>query len=130
MLAASEPVAGSVMAKAAIDWPLSDLAEIVGALAGGAEQADRARAEPLHGEGEIGEARMVGEGRAGDGEAAHVERAVGDGQAEITGVAELGDERADFGFDVVAVGGGEVGRPRPESRPSAVAAVEEWRWQA
>ena len=42
----------------------------------GAEQADRARAQPLHGEGEIGEAGVAGQRLAGDGEAAHVGRAV------------------------------------------------------
>ncbi len=52
---------------------------------------------------------MKSEGRAGDGEAAHVERAVGDGQPEITGVAELSDERADLGLDIVAVGCAEIG---------------------
>ena len=70
---------------------------------------------------------MVGEGRAGDGEAAHVQCAVGDGQAEEPSCAELDDERADLGFDIVAVGGGEVGGgPAFEiARESAVARVEE-----
>ena len=39
----------------------------------GAEQADRARSQPLHGEGEIGEARMAGERLADQRERADVE---------------------------------------------------------
>ena len=52
---------------------------------------------------------MISEGRAGNGEAAYVERAIGDGQAEIARRAELRHESADFGFDVVGVVSGKVG---------------------
>ena len=52
---------------------------------------------------------MVREGRTGNGEAANIERAVGDGQPKKPRRAKFGDEGTDFGFDIVGVSGGEVG---------------------
>ena len=73
ILATSEPDFGSVSAKAAIASParvrLSQCA-----LLGVAEQADRAGAEPLHGEGEIGKPVVARERLAHEAERAHVER--------------------------------------------------------
>ena len=84
-------MSGSVMAKAAIASPLATLRQPLALLLDRPEQRDRARAEPLHREGEIGERAVIGERLAGDGEAAHVGPvlAVGDAQLEEARGAEL-----------------------------------------
>jgi hypothetical protein len=78
-------------------------------LLGRAEQAERAGAEPLHGEGEIGEPIMAGERLARDAQRTHVERAwiVGvDGRRLQPAVpAELAHQLAAGGIDVMVIDG-------------------------
>ena len=70
-----------------------------------AEQADRAGAEPLHGEGEIGEPVMARQRLAGEAQRAHVERAGIGGidrrRLQPAVAAELCHQLAAGGVDVV-----------------------------
>ena len=102
MLATSEPDFGSVSAKAAMASPRARLLQ-PRALLGRAEERDRAGAEPLHGEGEIGEAVVAGERLAREAERAHIGRAVavgGRGVIQTTVAAETRDEIAAGGIHV------------------------------
>ena len=96
-----------------------------------AGQRQRPGAEALHGEGEIGEAVVAGEGLAQEAERPHVEHPVlGGGEAQEPRLAERRDEPPARAVDVVVVdegrhraGGpvvglrGEVAVPRLEERP-------------
>ena len=82
MLATSEPDFGSVSAKAAMASPARVFFSHA-RLLGRAEERDRAGAEPLHGEGEIGEAVMAGERLAREAERADIERAVAVGSGAV-----------------------------------------------
>ena len=73
MLATSEPERGSDSAKAEIALPRRVFSSHF-FCSSRAEQADRAGAEPLHGEGEVGEPVMPRQRLARDAERAHVER--------------------------------------------------------
>jgi hypothetical protein len=76
-------------------------------LRGRAEQADRAGAEPLHREGEVGEPVVARQRLAHQAERADVERArrvgIDGGMLEPTVAAERRDERAARGVDVAVV---------------------------
>jgi hypothetical protein len=93
------------------------------ALLRGAEQADRAGAEPLHGEGEICEAVMPGEHLAGETERADVEHlAFRCGSRPEPAVAtEPGDEVAAGGVDIAVIDG-EIARA-PSLQPVREIAV-------
>jgi hypothetical protein len=73
----------------------------------GAEQADGARSERLHGEGEIGEPIMARERFAHDAERAHVKRdrriGVDGGMHEPTVAAELPHKFAARRIDIAVV---------------------------
>ena len=73
MLATSEPERGSDSAKAEIALPARVFASHC-CCCGVPNRLMRAGAEPLHGEGEIGEPVMARQRLAGDAERAHVER--------------------------------------------------------
>src|SRR6185437_17086674 len=75
-----------------------------------AEEADRTRAEALHGEGEIGERRMVGEGLARDGEAAHVGALVAlrDAELEEAGGPERAHQSPAFAVEIVGTTAREI----------------------
>ena len=77
------------------------------ALLGAAEQADRAGAEPLHGEGEIGEAVVARQRLAHEAERAHIERGgrvgIGRGVREPAVAAEASDKIAAGGIDVAMI---------------------------
>ena len=112
MLAASDPHSGSVIAKAAIAVPAATLGSHSRFCSIVPNRRDRARTEALHGEGEIGEPRIVGERFAGDGKAADVGPgvAIGDGQFEEARTAELAHQFAAFAVEVVGMAVGEIVR--------------------
>ena len=94
-----------------------------------AEQADRAGAEALHGEGEVGEAVAVGQGLAGEAEGADVEGRVqpamggGHGRPEPSGLAQRRDEAAAGGVHVAVVDEGRDGLGRPGAQVVGEAAM-------
>ncbi len=110
MFAASDPQSGSVIAKAAIASPCATRGSHSRFCSIVPNRRDRARSEALHGEGEIRERAMIGEGLAGDGEAAHVGPvlAVGDRELEEAGRAELAHQGPAFAVEVVGVTAGEI----------------------
>ena len=71
--ATSEPDCGSVRAKAERARPARVSGSQRALLLGGAEEGEGAGAEALHGEGEVGEAVVAGEGLADEAEGADVE---------------------------------------------------------
>ena len=83
------------MAKAAIASPLATLGN-QSRFCSTVPNRDRARAEPLHGEGEIGERVMTRQRLADDGEAAHVgpPLAIGDAVLEQSGLARAPEQAA------------------------------------
>ena len=99
----------------------------------GAGNADRAGAEPLHGEGEIGEPVARGQNLAGEAERAHVERlgqpAIGrrHDRLQEAGLAQRRDPRPAGGVDIVMrqAGQGGVGPGGKLSGEGAVAVLEE-----
>jgi hypothetical protein len=111
--------------------------QVVRLLLGRAGEADRARAEALHREREVGEAVVAGKRLAGEADGARVDRvagaavdAAGDGMREPARLAERADERAAGGVDfgaLVAVRVAERRRsPRVElGREGAMARLEE-----
>ena len=116
--ATSEPASGSVSAKAAIVRPARTpgrmrLLELVGR-----GKRDRAGAQALHGEGEVGEPVIASQRLADQAERADVEACRPRARhSEETGVAERGDEAAAAAVDIVMVDEpGDVGwQPRRRS---------------
>ncbi len=78
-----------------------------GALLHIAKQADRAGAQPLHGEGEVGEAVVARQRFAHQTERAHIERRgdqrIGRSVHEPAVAAELGDQLAACGIDIAVI---------------------------
>ena len=100
-----------------------------GLLLSRAEQRDRAGAEALHGEGEIGEAVDIAERRAGDAEGAHVERSAqaalvaGHAGGQEPGLAERADETPAGAVDIVMVDERRHGLARPGGKAASEGAV-------
>ena len=87
-----------------------DLGQPLGFLLRRSGEADCARAQALHREGEIGETRVIGQGLAGNGEAADVGNCIGaDAQIQETSGTEIADKLAAGGVDIGIVVGAEVG---------------------
>src|SRR2546430_1980470 len=84
------------------DVAMRDSGEVGGLLRVGSEQGDGAGAEPLHGEGEVGDAGVACQRLADEGEGAHVEAAVavGDAVAQPACLAEVPNQPAAGGIDV------------------------------
>ena len=138
MLAASEPHSGSVMAKAAIASPAATRGSQSRFCSIVPNSEIAPEPSPCMAKAKSASPRVIGEGLAGDREAAHVGPvlAVGDAQLEESGGAELAHQGAAFAVEIVGVAAGrdcrahqcfELARKLAVARPRRTARRGSWR---